>query len=963
MNSPRQEDAAEPRLTEGQPVPPSRTDGSWAIPLALQTGLFAAAAGALLRSQVFIIAGLGVGGIVGLLLTLARLAAPRSDARQTLAYTAGLLAAAASLPAGFSAIAFVLVMPLALLNDSANAASEAATALAMLGGAATLTGTAALCAGIVAWGASRLASAPLARQAPDQPAARVVPRPRQRPRPLALACGALLALQVAALPWGWATMQALLGPGNTPTTPLLARRAATITALPNGRILVAGGTRTGPTGAAYIATSALYDPSTGSWHAAAAMPHPRGNHTATLLADGRVLVAGGEDESGALAAAYLYDPAADRWSLAGSPLSARRRHTATLLADGGVLVVGGTTANGGTAYVAAAERYDPATNSWAVVASPTAARTDHGAVLLADGQVLVLGGAHKALGKFPPPERYDPKTDRWSPAGTPTIARTSSALARLPDGRVLVAGGHVALPDGQRGRTGMGTQTGAATELYDPATNTWHSTTALGAARNGHTLTILTDGRALAIGGADDVGNLLAGAEVYDPATGRWRSAGKLATSRRDHAALPLPNGDILVFGGSTLVEPDRAAVAERYRATTGRWERVPGTGDTVARLVALTPTLVAAGQPFPAPAALRMGGTATLLPDGGVLLTGGYDPSGPVADTERYDPAVGKWAAVTPLPEPRSGHTATPLADGRILVVGGVTTGQGFAGAALYDPTFDRWSAAQSPPTSTTEHTATRLVDGRVLVAGGRGVGGKEANAALYDPGSDRWTPTGPLRAARYGHWAMLLDDGRVVVIGSKSNGRNPATVEVYDPGRGGWVTGQSHAEPLDGETSTLLPDSRILVVGGNIGEYGSKVRTEAEVYDPLTATWHLAGRPTTPRTRHVALALTDGRVLVAGGYSDQSALEYFDPRTGNWADGGRLASGYSPSALLPLPDGRVLVLGTRLDGAAATVAEVVDPRLITTQQPAMVPLSSPSRATTAIPTVTRTSTAQPGR
>src|SRR5947208_8208599 len=194
-------------------------------------------------------------------------------------------------------------------------------------------------------------------------------------------------------------------------------------------------------------------------------------HTATLLNDGRVLIAGGTDVHGvATARCELFDPKANRWIRAGNMIRARAAHAATLLADGNVLVSGGQTGLSifPIQVLSNAEIYHPATNSWTAVAAMNAPRRMHGSIRLHDGRVLVVGGTNVAPGSPLPAaeleqaELYDPHRDSWSFAGTGLPSLSEQAATLMPDGMVLVTGGST--------DTGFAT-TGA--EVFDPQTNRW----------------------------------------------------------------------------------------------------------------------------------------------------------------------------------------------------------------------------------------------------------------------------------------------------------------------------------------------------------------------------------------------------------------------------------------------------------------------------------------------------------
>jgi WD40 repeat protein len=211
----------------------------------------------------------------------------------------------------------------------------------------------------------------------------------------------------------------------------------TLTLLPNGKVLVAGASY-GSNGVP-ASTAELYDPATGTWTATGNMVIPRDGSTATMLHSGKVLVVGGNDTRGnrnSLASAELYDPATGTWTATGSMGTGRTFQTATLLADGRVLVLGGLGANG---RLASAELYDPATASWTATASMGASRESYTATLLPDGEVLVAGGGGSSS-YLASAELYDPGTGTWTATGSMGEARALHTATLLPNGKVLVAG-------------------------------------------------------------------------------------------------------------------------------------------------------------------------------------------------------------------------------------------------------------------------------------------------------------------------------------------------------------------------------------------------------------------------------------------------------------------------------------------------------------------------------------------
>ena len=350
------------------------------------------------------------------------------------------------------------------------------------------------------------------------------------------------------------------------------RQIHTATVLADGRILVAGGFDYADIA---LASASVFDPTTATFKPTGSLARARGLDTATLLADGRVLVSGGGDAGWVhpgpyLASAELYDPASGTFSPTGSLTTTRTVHSATLLADGRVLVIGGNEAT--DQPTVSAELYDPATGTFSPTGSMAAARALHSATLLADGRVLVTGGAQDAWtyskAFLNSAEVYDPQSGRFSPTGSMEFPRAGHTATLLSDGRVLVAGG---------GSTASGGFTSA--ELYDPATGTFSATGSMADARIYHAATLLSDGRVLVTGGGGNYVTraFLASAELYDPANGTFSATGSMTDTRTYHAATLLTDGRVLVTGGFGAIAP--LASAELYDPQTGTFSPA-GAGD-----------------------------------------------------------------------------------------------------------------------------------------------------------------------------------------------------------------------------------------------------------------------------------------------------------------------------------------------------------------------------------------------
>jgi Galactose oxidase, central domain/Kelch motif len=261
-----------------------------------------------------------------------------------------------------------------------------------------------------------------------------------------------------------------------------------------------------------------------SWSVTGNLNTPRYGHTATLLANGKVLVAGGLDRAfepfSVTNSAEIYDPATGTWSSTGNLDTGRIGHTATLLPNGKVLVAGGRDRIASPFFGLAdsAELYDPATGTWSSTGNLNTSRSGHTATLLANGQVLVAGGVTTDYIVLGNAELYDPATGMWSSTDSLRTARSLHLAALLPGGKVLVAGGYIYAEPYFLG----------SAEIYDPVTGRWSRADNLNK-RWAHTATLLPTDEVL-VAEWDS-------AELYDPTTGMWNDTGTLNTSREAYTA------------------------------------------------------------------------------------------------------------------------------------------------------------------------------------------------------------------------------------------------------------------------------------------------------------------------------------------------------------------------------------------------------------------------------------------
>jgi hypothetical protein len=606
------------------------------------------------------------------------------------------------------------------------------------------------------------------------------------------------------------------------------------TLLPDGKVLFDGG----------LLRAELYDPSTGKFARVGQKAGVvSGYNAATLLLSGKVLVIhadwGGSDLQGKDTEALLYDEKSGKFttvSLAlpkGTPLvrylgldvPRSEPGAATLLKDGRVLMFG-------DGYL---ETYDPASGKCADAGfiSPAAQWYGANATLLADGRVLLSGGSVSPRVTWESISSisdravlYDP-TDGSVHTSSMQVARGSQTSTLLPDGSVLIAGGDD--PDGNHLSSAelfrpMGTVP-AAIETPRPSPTpetrpplTIVATGSMNTERSGATATLLKNGKVLVAGGLGSGDVIHATAELYDPVTGTFAPTGSMSAARVLAAATLLPSGEVLIAGGEGCADPkgctflafDFLTSAELYDPTTGKFAKTGSMGKDDG------------------------GETATVLSDGRVLLAAGR------ARADLYDPASGKFVSTGEEPEFENYYsTATLLPNGKVLVTSqGVNEGPM---AQLYDEQSGKFTTVslalpagatvdeyggfvrKRPPTD----TATLLKDGRVLLF-------QDGYLETYDPVSGMCAGAGFISPA--GLWgdvtATLLEDGRVLFVRrDEEETRGNITAVLYDPTGGPSRSGTMWVDSSGG-MATLLPDGNVLIAGG--ADATGRPRSASELLKP---------------------------------------------------------------------------------------------------------------------------------
>jgi N-acetylneuraminic acid mutarotase len=349
---------------------------------------------------------------------------------------------------------------------------------------------------------------------------------------------------------------------------------------------------------------------------------------------------------------------------------------------------------------------------------------------------------------------------------------------------------------------------------------------------------------------------------------GPWQSAASMSVKRAAGMMALLQNGHVLVAGG--LNNATLLSSAEVYTPSPtgqGSW--------------ASTGALHAA----------RQSGAAVTLFDGRVLVVGGKGAANVIrATAELYDPVAGTWSTTGSMSKVRTGMVATLLYNGKVLVAGGTDVGSPvdpLSTAELFDPATGTWKLTGSMATPRAFPTATLLPNGKVLVAGGviSADGTLTKTAELYDPTAGTWSSAASMFAARDHGMAALLVDGRAIVIGGQgSSGKPLGGAAIYSPGSNTWAAGGTFAGPRALASSDVLYSGKLVLAGG-FGGNGNTVLSSADLYTPngSSGTWTTLAAMPAARGRPMAMRLSNGKDLLAGGWADdlssvslQSAVLY---------------------------------------------------------------------------------------
>lgn len=341
-----------------------------------------------------------------------------------------------------------------------------------------------------------------------------------------------------------------------------------------------------------------------------------------------------------------------------------------------------------------------------------------------------------------------------------------------------------------------------------PALPVWKTTTkSMSTVRGNHTSTLLpTTGQILIAGGTDGP-NILASAELFNLKTQDVTPAQPMNIARDLHSATLLPNGRVLVAGGFSMnaLSTGPTSSAEMYFPDTGVWQN-------------LKPMNTARDQH-----------SAVLLPDGNVLVMGGFNNTGYLDSAEIYYSTAGEWKTLPNMCVPRARFTATLLQNKNVLVAGGINAAGILGSSCLFNGVA--WSVSGSLANSqrTFLHAASLLANGNVLIAGGSDGQGETAISQIYNTLSGAWTTTVGTITARYNHTMTALPNGKILAIGGAQGlNKTISLVEIFDLGTSSWTVSGFLTGNRAQHTTIMSPGNVLFTIGGFSGvNYNSTIDT----------------------------------------------------------------------------------------------------------------------------------------
>lgn len=392
---------------------------------------------------------------------------------------------------------------------------------------------------------------------------------------------------------------------------------------------------------------------------------------------------------------------------------------------------------------------------------------------------------------------------------------------------------------------------------------------------------------------------------VVDPS---FSTTGSMTTARYGQSATMLPNGVVLMAGGYDGTS--YLSSVEVYRPSQGTFIGLGGAGSHMG--------------------SGRYHHTATMLTNGKILFTGGFDGVNTLNTADLYDTNTGTFSPTGPMNSVRSRHTATLLANGKVLIAGGTDGVNALSSAEIYDPVAGTFINATGNTMGTARflHTATLLANGKVLIAGGFGTSTYLGSAEIFDPAggvNGTFAATGAMNI-RGSHSATMLPNGKVLMAGGYNGTTYVSVAQLYDPAAGTFAATGTMGTARYRHTATLLPNGKVLIADGA----NASTLNTAELYDPVAGTFSATASMVTARESHTAILLAGGKVLIAGGYSGttyQSSAELFDVGGGTFAVTGSMNTGRYYQTTTLLPNGKVLIASGYTGSSVVNTADLYDP------------------------------------
>jgi N-acetylneuraminic acid mutarotase len=519
----------------------------------------------------------------------------------------------------------------------------------------------------------------------------------------------------------------------------------------------------------------------------------------------------------------------------------------------------------------------------------------------------------------------------WTPTNAMNNGREFHTLSVLPDGTALAAGGRI------RSDSFLN-----SSEIYTPHTNSWTLVAdSMGTHRSSHTATVLLDGRILVAGGENGLGSL-SSAEIYDPVTQQWTATGSMTQSRWGHTATRLQDGRVLVVGGCYSGSiPGCTSSVEIYDPASGTWT-----------------------AKSPIESGARREHTATLLPDGSVLVVGGYRPGTTVLNpprtlktADRYFPAADTWddAGNIMSANGRAHHSAVLRRDGKVVIMGGYESYKpsvdpqitaDLTTTEIFDPDDHAkpWAyTALTTPLSVGHQGAAAVLDaeGNFILLGGAYQGQAMSDVSYLNVNSvdGQWTyEFGAMEFQRKNHAAVVLPGGLILIAGGRDQDGNlvpqaETNRKVYGaPDDSGLRSGNYG---LFRPAAVMRPNGDILITGGGDKNAGGVLECHNQVHfwDESAQVFDQTSPMLEDRCGHAMTALPDGRVVVFGGFSSLGGSplrgEIFDGTTWKYLPAGNPLLLSSPSVLLP--NGTVLLFP---GGDDQTDRYIFDPTTLTSRK-----------------------------